>query len=131
MALADHFVRTLEDIGRSHPRVRALYVFGSRVKGDARADSDLDVGVLFTEPQSLETTLRLEEELEQAVGLKVDLSDAARAGAFVALAIVRGERVFARNPVETDLFELYVLRRAGDLWPFERARQAMLLSPSA
>lgn len=28
---------------------------------------------------------------------------------------------------DTDCFELYVLRRAGDLLPFERQRQALLL----
>ena len=55
----------------------------------------------------------------------------ARASAFLALAlaVVRGDRVFTRDEVETDLFDLYVLRRAGDLLPFERARCAMLLGP--
>ena len=60
--------------------------------------------------------------------MKVNLVDAARAGAFLALDIVRGDRVFCRESIETDRFELYVLRRAGDLLPFERQRQAMLLS---
>ena len=59
--------------------------------------------------------------------LKVDLVDVARAGAFLALDIIRGERIFTRDPVETDRFELYVLGRAGDLLPFERQRQALLL----
>ena len=130
MLVADHIVRTLADFGRSHPNVQALYVFGSRVQGDARPDSDLDVGLLWTQPQALEMTLRFEDDLEQAVGLKVNLIDAARASVFVALAIVQGERLFVRDPVEADQFELYVLRRAGDLLPFERARQAMLLTPS-
>ena len=77
------------------------------------------------------TTLRLEEECERALGTKVDLVDAARAGAFLALAIVRGERVSCREVTEADVFELYVLRRAGDLLPFERQRQALLLEPRA
>ena len=56
--------------------------------------------------------------------------DVARAGAFPASDIIRGERVFCREATETDRFELYVLRRAGDLLPFERQRQALLLSTS-
>jgi predicted nucleotidyltransferase len=114
-------------VALSHPDVRAVYVFGSRAAGDARADSDLDLGVLYRTPQPLSATLTLEEELARAVGARVDVVDVARAGAFLALDIVRGERVFCREPSEADRFELYVLRRAGDLLPFERERQALLL----
>ena len=118
---------TIRRVALSHPEVRAVYVFGSRAAGDARADSDLDLGVLYRTPQPLSATLTLEEELARAVGARVDVVDAARAGAFLALDIVRGERVFCREADEADRFELYVLRRAGDLLPFERARQALLL----
>jgi predicted nucleotidyltransferase len=120
---------TLENLARvaaSHAEVRAVYVFGSQVKGDARPDSDLDVGVLFEAPQLLAHTLALEAELQQAAGREVDVVGAGRAAAFLALEIVRGERIFCRESVETDRFELYVLRRAGDLLPFERQRQALL-----
>jgi predicted nucleotidyltransferase len=119
----------LRRIAEAHPEVRALYVFGSRAVGDERGDSDLDLGVLYRERQPLAVTLALEGELERAAGAKVDVVDAARAGAFLALDIVRGERVFCRDPYETDLFDLYVLRRAGDLLPFERQRQELLLTP--
>jgi predicted nucleotidyltransferase len=122
-----------DPIGRvvePRPDVRAVYVFGSQSKGDARPDSDVDLGILYRAPQPLSTTLQLELELEQAIGRKIDLVDASHAGAFLALDIVRGERVFCREPTETDRFELYVLRRAGDLLPFERQRQALLLSTS-
>jgi predicted nucleotidyltransferase len=128
MDLGEPLLEPIRHTALCHPEVRAVYVFGSRAAGEARADSDLDLGVLYTTPQSLATTLRLEEELEQAVGMKVDLVDAGRAGAFLALDIVRGERVFCREPIEADRFELYVLRRAGDLLPFERQRQALLLA---
>ena len=105
-----------------------MYVFGSQSRGDARPASDLDLGVLCRNRQPLAATLTLEEALERIAGMKVNLVDAARAGAFLALDIVRGDRIFCREPIETDRFELYVLRRAGDLLPFERQRQALLLS---
>ena len=126
----DQVVAPVRGVVESHSDVRALYLFGSRAAGGARADSDLDLGVLYRSRQALERTLQLEQELERAAGLKVDLVDVARAGAFLAYDIIRGERVFCREATETDLFELYVLRRAGDLFPFERQRQALLLSAS-
>ena len=129
VALPDELTRRLRAVAEGDPDVRALYVFGSRIDGTERPDSDLDVGVVYVSPQPLEKTVRLEEALYQATGEPVDVIDAARAGALLALAVVRGERVFTRDELETDLFDLYVLRRAGDLLPFERARCAMLLGP--
>jgi predicted nucleotidyltransferase len=124
--LPGSILENLARVAATHPEIRAVYLFGSQVKGDARPDSDLDVGVLFEAPQLLGHALALETELQQAAGSEVDVVDAGRAAAFLALEIVRGERIFCRDPVETDRFELYVLRRAGDLLPFERQRQALL-----
>lgn len=130
MDLSDLPLESIARVARSHPEVRAVYMFGSRAAGRSRSDSDLDLGVLYRSAQGLSTTLRLEQEFEAAAGRTIDLVDVARAGAFLALEVVRGERVFCRDPTETDRFDLYVLRRAGDLLPFERQRQALLLTPS-
>ncbi len=127
MALREDLTRRLQAVARRDPDVRALYVFGSRIDGTPRPDSDLDVGVLYASPQPLEKTVRFEDALHRTVGLPVDVTDAGNADAFLALAVVRGDRIFCRDEVEADLFDLYVLRRAGDLLPFERARCAMLL----
>jgi predicted nucleotidyltransferase len=107
--------------------IRALYLFGSHVTGEARPDSDVDLGVLYRHRQPLASTLLLEERLQTVADRKVDVIDVARASAFLALEIVRGERIFCRDRADADRFELYVLRRAGDLLPFERQRQALLL----
>ena len=128
MSLPGAVVQRLRAVAEREPLVRALYAFGSRIDGSARPDSDLDLGVLYASPQPLETTVVLEEALDRATSAAVDLTDVSRAGAFLALAIVRGERIYAREPTAADHFDLYVLRRAGDLLPFERARRALLLA---
>jgi uncharacterized protein len=51
-------------------------VFGSRVRGDARADSDLDVLVEFTHP-TFRNYMGLKRFLERLIGVPVDLVSAA------------------------------------------------------
>jgi hypothetical protein len=46
---------------------------------------------------------------------------------FLAANVIRGERLFADDRYLADLYDLYVLRRAGDLVPLERERQALIL----
>jgi hypothetical protein len=55
------------------------------------------------------------------------LSRICAADPFLAAEIVRGERLYARDACEADEYDLYVLRRAGDLAPFERERMALIL----
>jgi hypothetical protein len=69
------------------------------------------------------------EALERQLDQPVDLVDAGRASAFLALDVIRGERVFCVDEDRCDELELYVMRRAGDLAPFERERRRLLLQP--
>jgi len=105
----------------------AAYLFGSQATGEAFEESDADVAVLFERPLSLEEQIRLEDELERSVGRRVDLLDLRRANPFLALDIINGIRFIENDPVAADEYELYILRRAGDLAPLERERRAMLL----
>ena len=89
----------------------------------------MDVGVLFRQKMTLHDVVLLEDELEQSLRRPVDIVDAGCASAFLALDIIRGERVFCADPYRCDEFELYVMRRAGDLAPFERERRRLLLQP--
>jgi len=112
-----------------HSEVIGAYVFGSRQRGDAGSDSDLDVAVLGRGPLGLEAILRVQDGLETRMGMPVDVVDLASASAFVALDAIRGDRVFERDALALDEFDLYVLRRAGDLAHFERERRQELLRP--
>lgn len=50
-----------------------LAVFGSFAKGHAREHSDLDLLVRFSERKSLPDIVRIEREMSELVGRKVDL----------------------------------------------------------
>ena len=56
----------------------------------------------------------------------VDLADMAEVDPFVAANIVRGERLYCADRMYAEELDLYVLRRAGDLAPYERARLAQI-----
>jgi uncharacterized protein len=66
--LREHFA----DLAKRY-HIASLSLFGSRVRGDSRTDSDLDVLARFQETPSLFTLLRLENELSDMLGLRVDL----------------------------------------------------------
>jgi hypothetical protein len=48
-------------------------IFGSAARGEATDESDIDLLVRFSEAKSLLDLARLERELSEAVGRKVDL----------------------------------------------------------
>lgn len=121
--------------------VEILYAFGSRALEAKRflaedavdlssGGSDLDLGVK-PRPDALrraEERVDLAAELEDLFGVgRVDLVLLPEADPFLAAAAVRGERLFAADSYLADEYELYVLRRAGDLEPLERERIALIL----
>ena len=62
----------LIDICRQHD-VSMIGVFGSMARGEARNESDIDLLVRFSKRKSLLAVVRLERELSEALGRKVDL----------------------------------------------------------
>ena len=118
-----------------------VYVFGSRAAeissgvppsgASSRRASDVDIAVRPHRSVSLapgdrvELTLALEQALRVST---VDLLVLPEAGPFLALAAIRGNLLFCVDPVDQAEYELYVLRRAGDLAPLERDRQDIVLN---
>ena len=50
-----------------------IAIFGSYARGEERTDSDIDVIVEFSEVKSLLELVRMERELQEALGTKVHL----------------------------------------------------------
>ncbi len=53
--------------------VRKVAVFGSYVRGEEKSESDIDIIVEFSERKSLLQLVRIERELSEELGIKVDL----------------------------------------------------------
>lgn len=72
----NHYTRQLRgmlpELKKKYP-IKYLGVFGSYVRDEQTPLSDLDVLVEFSDPVSLLEYARLELELSDALGLKVDL----------------------------------------------------------
>jgi uncharacterized protein len=54
-------------------KVKYLGVFGSYVRGEAKKSSDLDILVEFDRAPSLLEFIRMEDDLSDKLGIKVDL----------------------------------------------------------
>ena len=118
-----------------------LYVFGSQAQSAVRSlqmntpmppsDSDLDIGVFPHNALSVNQKVELAMDLESLFGVsRVDLISLPETDPFLAANIIRGERLYIRDAYQADEYELYILRRAGDLAPFERERMVMVMGES-
>ena len=124
--------------------IHILYAFGSQskkirelVEGQRSisrlSSSDVDIGVKAKsgERLSVAAKVNLALALEDLLGCeRVDLVSLSEADPFLAAEVIRGERLFARDEYEADEYELFILRRAGDLAPLERERMALILGES-
>lgn len=123
-----------------------LYVFGSRsreIAGRLRNErvtpgsdgsSDVDIGVLPVQPWTFgpEERVNLTIELEDLFQVqRVDLVVLPEADPYLALDVIRGELLYTRDPDQQARYELFVLRRAGDLLPYKKARIRMIMEEGA
>jgi predicted nucleotidyltransferase len=135
----------IESIARQF-RLADIYVFGSRsgeVAARLRAKdsaidetpalhtgSDIDIGILphtgviFTAQDRVNLAIALEDLLDAP---RVDIVLLPEAEPFLALDIIRGELMYTDDPDRQSEYELYVLRRAGDLLPFKLQRMKSIL----
>lgn len=127
--------KRLSELARAY-RLADIYVFGSRaaeiaamIKNEkaikCTSTSDVDIGVRPKQGPRLSTRdlMKLILKLEDLFGVnRVDLVLLPDAEPFLALDIIRGELLYTDDPLDQAYYELFVLRRAGDLLPFKRER---------
>ena len=135
------FLDNIESICRRY-HIDTLYVFGSRAEELANyargkgkmanwKNVDADMGVLSNQNCRLNVTdrVRLTTDLEDLLGVcRVDLVILSEASPFLALDVIRGEELYSADADRTAEYELYILRKAGDLAYFERQRRKQILT---
>lgn len=104
--------------------VLAVYAFGSRITGTAQAHSDLDLAVLvagYADPVHL---FELAGELEEIAGCPVDLLDLRAASTVMQSQVLHtGLCWWAKDPVQTALFEMFIL---SEKMALDEARAGLL-----
>ncbi|SPD74037.1 conserved hypothetical protein [uncultured Desulfobacterium sp.] len=119
-----------------------IYAFGSRAQEVVKwvneeisalrisSLSDIDIGVKPSAGKilSLREKVHLSISFEDLFAVnRLDLVVLPEADPFLAANIIRGERIFCRDEHAADEYELYILRRAGDLAPLERERMSLIM----
>jgi len=128
----------------SRYHVGLMYAYGSRCheiksyldgKGfmNKGTSSDVDIGIKVSGDAhlSVRDKVTLTIELEDLLDIdRVDLAILPEVDPFVAVNIIRGERLYCEDEYLADEYELYILRRAGDLVPLERDRLNIIFRES-
>lgn len=70
--LSDEIINKIKSI-LSHYGAKSIAIFGSYIRGEEKPDSDLDILVRFSEGKSLLELVRIERELHEEIGIKIDL----------------------------------------------------------
>jgi len=103
---ADVAAQLVHVIRTAVPGVFAVYRFGSTARGQATADSDVDLAVLASTPLAAEARWALQEQLADTLRRAVDLVDLRQTSTVMASQVVTtGELLFDGDPAARGSFE--------------------------
>ncbi len=119
--------------------LKIIYAFGSRAKDAFHmiegkmaslpcTSSDLDIGVKPDRSLTVEEKVEIALFFEDLFNLnRVDVVVLPDAPVLLALEIVSGEILYSQDDTYEAEYQLYIMRMAADLLPYEREKQKMIL----
>ncbi|WP_338824698.1 hypothetical protein MHOCP_02980 [Moorella humiferrea] len=110
--------KQLKSYFNEQQNIRMAFLFGSRAKGRARPGSDADVGIYLEPGYTRQDIYRIWNELEDMLGLKVDLLVLNEATPSLAWTALKGKRLFIRDQSFYIQYMLDISREAEDFQQF-------------
>ena len=119
--------------------LQIIYAFGSRAKDAldliegrieclASTSSDLDIGIKPEGPLTVEEKVEIAIFFEDLLNVsRVDVVVIPEAPIFLALEVVTGEILYKQDSTYEAEYQLYIMRRAAELIPYERIKREMIL----
>jgi predicted nucleotidyltransferase len=99
-------------------RITMAFLFGSYAKGNARADSDLDIAVYLKEPYQKKWISEIWGQVESIAGKEVDLIILNNAPATICWSAIRGRQLTIKDQKKYLEFMLDCSREAEDFQEF-------------
>jgi hypothetical protein len=119
--------------------LQIIYAFGSRAKEASDlvenriehlsfTQADLDIGVKPEKPLTVEEKVEIAILFEDLFNVsRVDLIVLPEAPIFLAFEIVTGEILYMQDSTYEAEYQLYIMRQAADLFPYEWMKQRMIM----
>ena len=105
----------LKALFAAHPQVIAAWLFGSAHTGRMRADSDIDIGVFFAAPPTLDEWLSLHADLQDALAFEdIDLVILNGKSSILRFEAISGQLLYCRNREELATFASLTARQYED-----------------
>lgn len=119
--------------------LQIIYAFGSRAQDALHmiegkmstlpcSSSDVDIGIKAERPLTVEEKVEIALFFEDLFKVnRVDVVVLPEAPVFLALEIVSGEILYMQDDTYEAEYQLYIMRMAADLLPYEREKQKMIM----